>query len=238
MSDSKQQALVEKHMGLVRGIAGKIFKTMSQHVEYDDLVGFGMTGLLEAANRFDESVGVAFSSFAYYRVRGSIYDGLRSMGHIPRSEYAKHQMAQKATDYLENLDRSERAKDKVNKEQGVDKTADAMRTYYEAIRSVATVFVTSLDAHWDAGKQVVDNKGGNPQKEAAYLQLRDQIMKAVKTLPEKEQHFIMKCYFEGASIQEAGIALGLSKSWSSRVHARAIDKLKKKLAEYQEGLLT
>ena len=71
-------------------------------IEFDDLVGFGMQGLLEAAQRFDDRHGVAFTTFAYYRVRGAMFDGLRSMGWLPRSEYARVRFEERANSYLQS----------------------------------------------------------------------------------------------------------------------------------------
>src|SRR5437868_3539534 len=97
-----QQRLVEDYIPFVRSIARKLREQVPM-VEFDDLVGFGMQGLIEASQRFDDRHGVAFTTFAYYRVRGAMFDGLRSMGWLPRSEYSRIRTEARASTYLSNL---------------------------------------------------------------------------------------------------------------------------------------
>jgi len=98
-SPADQKRLVEDHIPFVRSIARKLREQVTM-VEFDDLVGFGMQGLIEAGQRFDDRHGVAFTTFAYYRVRGAMFDGLRSMGWLPRSEYARLRLEERANAYL------------------------------------------------------------------------------------------------------------------------------------------
>ena len=97
-SDSK--AVVEQYTPYVRSIAGKVRKKLPPDIEFDDLVEYGMIGLLEAAQRFDPEAGANFMTFAYYRIRGAVYDGLRSMGWMSRTEYAKARFEERANEYL------------------------------------------------------------------------------------------------------------------------------------------
>jgi len=220
-------------MSLVRGIAGKVHKKVGQHVEYDDLLGLGTTGLLEAAERFDPAAGHSFSTFGYYRIRGAIYDGLRRMGHLPPSEYRKLKRQQKATEYLEAAAASdEAARSAPGGEVGARSAEDELRSMYEAMQSVATVFVTSLQEQADKGAEFADDSFDDPADRAAMKELRGDLVDAIAALPDRERHFVEKHYLEGKTLQEAGKELGLSKSWASRLHARAIDMLKKKLRDH------
>jgi RNA polymerase sigma factor FliA len=88
MAASEVNQLVEKHLSLVQAIARKVKKTLNASIELDDLVGYGAKGLVEAAERFDARHGVAFTTFAYYRIRGAMYDGLRVMGWYSRADHA------------------------------------------------------------------------------------------------------------------------------------------------------
>ena len=84
-------------------IAGKIKEQLPREIEFDDLYNYGMQGLLEAAERYDRKHGVTFQTFAYYRVRGAMFDGLRNMGWLPRHEYARLRFEERAAAYLSNL---------------------------------------------------------------------------------------------------------------------------------------
>ena len=93
--------LIEENQGLVRSLALKIHRKLPPHVELDDLVAYGQIGLAEAARDFDPSRGGRFSTYAYYRIRGAIYDGLSKMNWFSRSEYRRIRYNQMANDTLE-----------------------------------------------------------------------------------------------------------------------------------------
>ncbi len=85
MAAADKNQLIEQHLSLVQAIARKVKKSLTTSIGVDDLVGYGSKGLVEAAERFDARQGVAFSTFAYYRIRGAMYDGMRVMGWYSRS---------------------------------------------------------------------------------------------------------------------------------------------------------
>ena len=92
----------EKHLALVQAIARKVKRTLGGAIEVDDLVGYGRKGLVEAAERFDGRAGVAFTTFAYYRIRGAMYDGIRAMGWYSRADYARYRAEERANEYLQH----------------------------------------------------------------------------------------------------------------------------------------
>src|SRR5580692_1510632 len=79
LTNKDRTAIITQYTPYVRSIAGKIKKTLAKEIEFEDLVEYGMIGLLEAAERYDAAMGANFMTFAYYRIRGAIYDGLRGM---------------------------------------------------------------------------------------------------------------------------------------------------------------
>lgn len=220
--------LVDEHMGLVRAICSKIYKKVGRHVEFDDLLSFGTTGLLEAADRFDEDVGAQFSTFAYYRIRGAVYDGLRDMAHIPRHEYDKLKAQRHADEYLESMGQRDDAARAPGRAAGAQTVEGDLRAMYEAMASTVTIFVTSLDAQADLGREV-SGDAASPEEQVALSQMRGQLVEAMTALPERERHFIQKHYYEHKTLLDAGKELGLSKSWSSRLHARAVEMLRDQL---------
>src|SRR5215471_8434219 len=102
MAASEANRLVEQHLSLVQALARKVKKSVGASIELDDLVAYGSKGLVEAAERFDARQGVAFSTFAYYRIRGAMYDGLRTMGWYSRSDYARYRAEERTNEYLRN----------------------------------------------------------------------------------------------------------------------------------------
>ncbi len=225
-----REAMVERYEPYVRSIAGKIKRSLSQNIGFDDLVGYGMVGLLEAAERFDIRYGANFMTFAYYRVRGAIYDGLRSMGWVSRTEYHRHRFAARANLYLTSV-HDQRLGSRDAKRSAEDEI-DALA---ETVEGLVTIYVTALDAM--DGLQLEDE---SLDVEAAVEigQARQVIRDALAKLPEQEKTVLELYYYQELSLQEVGKKLGLSKSWTSRLHSRAIVKLSKLMGnlvkEYEE----
>jgi RNA polymerase sigma factor FliA len=219
-SPAERQRLVETHLSFVRSIAAKVKEQLPREIEYDDLVAYGTQGLIEAADRYDPIHGTAFSTFSYYRIRGAIYDGLRGMGWLPRGEYARWKADERSNAYLQNT---------ADRETGADadgaSVEEDVRSIADALGGVAAIFVMALDAlptepadTAPRAEQIVEDE-----------QQRHVVREALAALPEKERRLLELYYFEDKSLLDAGAALGLSKSWASRLHARAVTLLKEAL---------
>lgn len=218
--------LARQYMGYVRSIAGNVWKTLSKDIEFDDLVSYGMLGLFEAAERYDAKFGANFMTFAYYRIRGAIYDGLRGMGWVSRTEYQKFRAEQRANAYLQNV--QEREMIPVN---GPAKNSDEdeVNQLADVVGGLVTIYVTALDAM--EGFQVKDENAVPVDESIEQLQSQELVKQAVEKLPEKEKMLIELYYYKELSLEEVGKHLQLSKSWTSRLHARAVDKLSRLLKD-------
>jgi len=223
MAAEKNQ-LVEQHLGLVQAIARKVKKTLGARIDLDDLVAYGAKGLVEAAERYDARPGVAFTTFAYYRIRGAMFDGLRTMGWYSRADYARYRAEERANEYLQShADRPAEA-------GGASQAADAGETLAavaQVLSGVAAVHITSLEA----ASSVADTTFEAPDARLDLGRLGSRAREAVKKLPEKERRLMELYYFEEKTLEEAGGALGLSKSWACRLHARAVDLLRDAMAD-------
>jgi len=221
--------MVEQHLPLVQAIARKVKKSVGASVEIEDLVGYGSKGLVEAAERFDARHGVAFSTFAYYRIRGAMYDGLRSMGWYSRADYARYRAEERANEYLRNrADREGAAR-----AEGAPPSADpaaALAEVSEILSSVATVHITSLEA----AAAVPDESRPAPDLAVEAQRTSARVRRAVAALPDKERRLMELYYFADKNLEEAGAQLGLSKSWACRLHARAVELLRATL-EREDG---
>jgi RNA polymerase sigma factor for flagellar operon FliA len=220
-SDVKQ--LVEKHLSLVQAIARKVKKTLNTSIEIDDLVGYGSKGLVEAAERFDPRHGVAFTTFAYYRIRGSMYDGLRAMGWYSRADYARYRAEERANEYLRSrADREGAARAEAGAGAKPADAATALAEVNEILSGVAAVHITSLEA----AATVPDESLPAPDLAVESQRLSRRVREAVAALPDKERRLMELYYFADKNLEEAGAELGLSKSWACRLHARAVDILR------------
>jgi RNA polymerase sigma factor for flagellar operon FliA len=222
-SPAERQRLVEAHLTFVRSVAAKVKEQLPREIEFDDLVAYGTQGLIEAAERYDPAHGTAFTTFSYYRIRGAIFDGLRGMGWLPRGEYARIRFEERSNAYLQNLtDRDAGTATADREELSLE---DDVRSIAEALGGVAAIFVMALDA------LPTEPADGAPRAEQLVEeeQQRHVVREALAALPEKERRLLELYYFEDKSLLDAGQALGLSKSWASRLHARAVTLLKEAL---------
>ncbi len=220
-----QQKLVQDHIPFVRSIARRLREQVPA-IEFDDLVGFGMTGLLEAAQRYDDRHGAVFTTFAYYRVRGAIFDGIRTMGWLPRGEYARLRFEERASAYLENLSARLQGAQSTPGAEGERSVEDEVRELAEALSGVATVFVTLLTAPQE--ETLVDDRPP-VHEQLEQHQMAQRVRRALSRLPDKERRLIQSYYFEDQTLEQVGASLGLSKSWTSRLHARAVALLRDQL---------
>jgi RNA polymerase sigma factor for flagellar operon FliA len=223
--DSVERArLVEQHLDVARKAAHMIFPRVREHVELDELVALGNVGLAEAAQRFDPSKGASFATFAWYRVQGSIVDGLRKASHLPRRTWARLVALRAANDFLEH--RAEREAGAA--QQGVKPTegAEALAQVKHELAAIRTMYVTSLEAMRDKGFDRPDETTPSADQTIDAGRTSQQLRAAIDRLPEKEQALMKKHYWEGKNLLEAGAELGISKSWASRLHAQAVEKLR------------
>jgi RNA polymerase sigma factor FliA len=222
-------ALAEKYTPYVRSIAGKVKKTVAKQIDFDDLVEYGMIGLLEAADRYDPAFGANFMTFAYYRIRGAIYDGLRGMGWMSRSEYARARFEEKANEYLAQQAYTEEVDEQQQTELPTNPFEHAVQDLASAVQGLAAVYITTLDG--TEGLQVKDDDSPRADDRLGLTQARELVRETIRKLSEQERQLLEMYYYHEMSLQEVGERLGLSKSWTSRLHARVIDKLHRLLGD-------
>jgi len=230
---SDKDDLVKKHLSLVEAIARKVKRTLGGAMDVEDLVGYGHKGLVEAAERFDGRAGVAFSTFAYYRIRGAMYDGIRAMGWYSRADYARYRAEERTNQYLQTQADQEGAARAQNPGAAGGARPDAAETLAsvaEVLSGVATIHITSLEA----ASRVADESLPAPDSAVDTVRLSRRVRDALKTLPDKERQLMELYYFGDKNLEEAGSELGLSKSWACRLHARAVDLLRRAMGDALE----
>lgn len=222
---SDKRAICEQYTPYVRSIAGKVKKTVAKEIDFDDLVEYGMIGLLEAADRYDPKHGANFMTFAYYRIRGAIYDGLRGMGWMSRTEYAKARFEERANEYLAEVAAAREA----GEEPLENPFENAVQDLAMAVQGLAAVYITTIDG--TEGLQIEDQATPQPEEKLGLEQARLLVRETIKKLSDQERELLEMYYYKEMSLQEVGEKLGLSKSWTSRLHARVIEKLHRLLED-------
>lgn len=226
---SGRTELVKKYGSYVQGIARKIKRTLSSQIEYDDLVSYGMKGLFEAAERFDPTRGANFTTFSYYRIRGAIYDGLRGMGWVNRSEYQKIRFEERANQYLET-----KANERLHRPGSIGrKQEDEINELGQQVSHLVTIFITSMENI--AEDELEDKQTQKQDSLVEEKQMQALLGTALQKLPEKDRKLIELYYFKAMSLEEVGKQLGLSKSWTCRKHATVIEHLGKIMRQLLKG---
>jgi RNA polymerase sigma factor for flagellar operon FliA len=221
--DGESAQLVERHLDLARRAAAMIYPRVREHVAFEDLIALANAGLAEAASRYDPDRGVTFATFAWYRVNGAIIDGLRKATQLPRRTWAKLIALRAASDYLEN--HAERDRGATQRGTAPATGADALAAIKQAMSAIRTMYVTSLETMRDRGFDIEDG-APEPASQLDMSRLAARLRKAIASLPDKERALMTKHYWEGKNLLEAGAELGMSKSWASRLHAQAVERLR------------
>jgi RNA polymerase sigma factor FliA len=203
-----------------------IHPRVRDHVALDELVALANAGLAEAASHYDPARGVAFATFAWYRVNGAIIDGLRRATPLPRRTWARLLALRAAGELLENL--AERERGAAQRGAPPASSADALAQVQHALSAIRTVYLTSLEAMRDQGLEVAAD-GAAPGDRLDASRLAARLREALADLPPRERALLTKHYWEGKTLLEAGAELGVSKSWASRLHAQAVDRLRASL---------
>jgi RNA polymerase sigma factor for flagellar operon FliA len=212
--------LLTKYGPYVRSIASTVRKQFGSRLDLDDLVAYGNVGLYEASDRFDAKVGANFLTFAHYRIKGAIFDGLRRMGTLKGPEQRAAYLSERATTYLASG---------ASRDAGRPTTfADDVKDIEGAVASLAAILATGLEGldHLE-----LQDESPNPEERVEQSELKQRVRLAVDRLPDNERRLLVAYYFENKTLEEAGTVIGQSKSWASRLHARAIDRLRDFLEE-------
>ncbi len=215
-----QQQLVNSCQGLVRSLAWKVQRKLPPHVELDDLIAFGQVGLVEAARDYDPSWGTRFITYAHYRVRGAILDGLSKMSWFSRYEYHSSRYEHLADEVL-------RLENEAPQGDGARSLAQEAGALARVVPAIAIVYLaTGLDRDEGGGDiALADISSPSPPAAAMEHEIRDKLRRLIDALPADAGNLMRGVYYEGLTLQEAGDTLGISKAWASRLHAKTLQRL-------------
>lgn len=219
MDDAERAALATRHLDLPRRAAAMIHPRVREYVEFDELVALGNLGLAEAAGRYDAASGASFRTFAWYRVHGSIVDGIRRMANLPRRVWARMTALAATAEYLEAA--ATRAA-VANDQATAATTADQLRAVQSALGAIRTMYRVALDG----AVEKLAHPDENADAAISRAQQATRLRTALEKLPERERTLLHAHYVDGKTLLDAGADMGLSKSWASRLHSRAVDRLR------------
>lgn len=212
--DQDANAFAVEFEPFVRSIAVKAKNEFDlRSVDLADLIAFGFQGLMEARGRFDPTRGVQFNTFAYYRVRGAVIDGVRKMAYLPRHVHALRKSAEAADWALEEAGEERVAAIAAGDAPDPKKTVAQID---DLLGKLTASFVIAA-----VGQDEVSNSDPADERLIA-RQDSDRVKKALAALPERERIVVTGMYFEERSLDDIGAQLGISRSWACRIHTKGL----------------
>jgi RNA polymerase sigma factor for flagellar operon FliA len=212
-------ARVRQGLDLVPKVGAQLLRHAKRaRLPLEELSSYGNEGLLAAARTFDEARGVPFRAWAVIKIRGAILDGIRATSTVPRRVVRELRALEAADDVMEvRLE-----EDAPRPCEGAEAADARLNAYLAEMATAMAMTLLSHDAHGE-------DEHLTPEERASRAEVSGAVRAAVGRLPESEKRLVERHYFGDATLEEAARSLGLSKSWGSRLHARAIEALTREM---------
>ncbi|ADM69748.1 MULTISPECIES: FliA/WhiG family RNA polymerase sigma factor [Paenibacillus] len=235
--EAKKQ-LIEKYLHIVEYVSGRLAVGLPKNVSKDDLASNGVMGLIDALEKFDYERGLQFETYASWRVRGAILDGLRQGDWVPRSVREKAKKIEDAYQHLE-----QRYLRTVSDEEMSHYLDVSEKEFQNMIQEVAVMSIVSLEDPIREEESetrlslLVDEKAKNPDHKVNEFTLRDALAQGIDKLTEKERIVVSLLYYEDLSLSEIAEVMSLSPSRISQLHSKAILRLRATLDKQRDLLM-
>jgi RNA polymerase sigma factor for flagellar operon FliA len=236
-----RETFIKQYAPLVKYVAGKVAVGMPSNVEFDDLVGFGIFGLLDAIDKFDPEKNVKFKTYAVTRIRGAIFDELRSIDWVPRSVRHKTREVEEAIGTLEaRLGRT------ATDQEIAGALGMGEDEYAKTMIKISGTSILSINEVWYSGDEndkvsigdsIESPSSLNPEVIAERDEIRRVIVEAINELPDSEKKILVLYYFEDLTLKEIGQVLGVTESRVSQLHTKAILRLRSRLKNSRKGIV-
>lgn len=233
-----KKRLIEQYLPLVDYVTNRMAIGLPKNVSKDDLASNGVMGLIDAIEKFDYARGLQFETYASWRIRGAIIDGLRQGDWVPRSVREKAKKVEEAYQKLE--------------QQYLRSVTDAEISHYlnvsekeftTMLHDIAITTVCSLEdpiREEDSETRLsllVDERAKNPDHKVHEFYLKDSLVSGIEKLTEKERTVVSLFYYEELSLSEIAEVMSLSPSRISQLHSKAILRLRGALAKHKDQLM-
>ena len=235
-----RESLIIKYTPLVKYVAGKVAIGMPKSIEFEDLVGYGFFGLLDAIDKFDLNKNTKFKTYAITRIRGAIVDELRAKDWVPRTVRQKGKELERVIMELEEKLNRYPTDEEIAEVLGIS-DKELQKLYMNLSITTVKSFYDSAIVSADNEKMVIVNtlEGSdnlNPEKVSERKELESTIGQIIEELPEKEKLVLILYYYEDLTLREIGEALEVTESRVSQLHTKAIYKLKAKLKKIKKQM--
>lgn len=231
-----RDVLILNYSPLVKYVAGRVAVGLPQNIDQADLISYGIFGLIDAIDKYDESRGIKFETYAIARIRGAIIDELRAIDWVPRSVRAKARQVEKAYSALENKLKRPPSDAEIAAEMGV--TVEELTAIYTQLSTVSLIALDELMSV-DGGQgdklslveTLEDTKTASPMEVFESEEMKGILTAAINRLPEREKVVVTLYYYEGLTLAQIGEVLGVTESRICQMHTKAVLALRGKIAE-------
>ncbi|AFL88135.1 RNA polymerase, sigma 28 subunit, SigD/FliA/WhiG [Terriglobus roseus DSM 18391] len=228
----ERDRLLLEHLPTVRFVARRIHERLPQHVDMEDLVSAGIVGLIDAFSKFDHGKQVQFKSYAQFRIRGAILDSLRTLDWSPRELRRKGRaMEETVRTMTQQLGRSPTEQEIA---AGMEMSLNEYQQLLGELRGLE-IGSLNLERNEDGGDEELSYLPGSETDEPLFQclkgELRQHLIDAIETLPEKERLVLTLYYYEELTMKEIGLTLGVVESRVSQIHSAAVVKLRVAMAD-------
>ena len=236
-----REFFIKQYAPLVKYVAGKVAVGMPESVEFDDLASFGLFGLLDAIDKFDAAKNVKFKTYAVTRIRGAIFDELRTLDWIPRSVRQKSREIEEAVARLEaNLGRAV-SDAEVAQELGISESEYQRMRYKTSVSAIVSIDDARNTGDDSEHSTIADTIESPASMKPDVIVERDEmkrvIAEAIDELPEKEKKVLILYYYEDLTLREIGKVLNVTESRVSQLHSKANERLRSKLTNIKRGIV-
>ena len=233
---NEKKELIERYLPLVKIVAGRMYNFYGSKIEFDDLVGYGIFGLIDAIDKFDINKGVKFETYASLRIRGSIIDSIRELDWVPRSLRKKSKDLEKAYTELENELGHTATDNQVAARMGIS-VEELNKTLQDVNMSTMISIEDYLEQNYEIGFDISNyDESRQPEKRIEVIEIKEILAESIDKLPEKERMVVTLYYFEELTLKEISAIMKVSESRISQLHTKAILRMRAKL-ERQKQIL-
>ncbi|WP_166237925.1 FliA/WhiG family RNA polymerase sigma factor [Paenibacillus turpanensis] len=233
-----RKELIENYLPLVDYVSSRLAIGLPKNVSRDDLSSYGIMGLIDAVEKFELERGLQFETYASWRIRGAIIDGLRQGDWVPRSVREK---AKKVEDAYQKLEQQYM---RTVSDAEICEYLDISEKEFQAmLQDIAVTTICSLEDPIREEESetrlslLVDDKAVSPERKVNEIYLKDALAKAILRLTDKERTVVSLLYYEDLSLSEIAEVMSLSPSRISQLHSKAILRLKGVLGRYKSQLM-
>lgn len=227
-----RESLILEYSPLVKLVAGRLSMYLGYNVEYEDLVSYGIFGLIDAIDKFDCTKDVKFETYASLRIRGSILDQIRKMDWIPRTVRQRQKQIDTAMREIEAQTGHSASDEEIAGKLGI--SSDELTEWQSQMKVTNLI---SLNEFMEQGSEVTNERNltshfEEPEEVVANTELKKMLAESLDNLTEKEKKVILLYYYEELTLKEISYILEVSESRISQLHTRALQKMKEKLGKY------